>query len=305
MGMIKKFFILVILVMLPFTYLHAERAEHVFSLSPLLGFVNGRSEEIVYKFPNSSEYLSLLLWDLRPLFYAGVAADFSPQNPFNNNGFIANGSFRVGLPLVTGINENFDWLEEGDDYSHYSKHNVYSQRAFLADISLGYSWGLNDFLALSTFGEISFMHFSWLARDGFGQYPWGDHTFSGRVVEYSQTWFILSPGISLKGRINDFISLEGSFSYSPFPFCIARDHHFDRGIVFNDYVWKGHHFKIGGRLFISPIPVLNFSLNLNYRHITETRGDTLVGNSRYKNLAGAAYSAFDLGIMLWFNLWSF
>ena len=298
MNNIRKILILVIMILLTFTSLPAEDAgnKYSFYLSPLAGFLYGQAEEIVYRFPGDSQYMSLLLWDLKPLVYAGLAGNFGPRNKFEHNGWIAAGSFKFGFPHKTGIMENRDWLGAGNNVTHFSQHNLFSQSVFLVDLSLGYSWRLNDYLALHTFAEFSFLHFSWIAKGGSGQYPFGQVSFNGPVIEYRQNWFIFSPGISLKGRINHLFSLEGRFNYSPLVFCAARDRHIERDTVFLDYLWWGHYFKAGGKLIFSVISNMDLTLYLNYLHITETRGNTNISGVIYNDVGGAAFSTLDMGI---------
>ena len=98
MPTIRKIGVLVSIIFL-FMILPAQ-AEGVFfdryclNLSPLAGMLYGHAEEIVYKYPKKAQYLSELLWDLKPLFYIGIAADLGPRNPFQNSGLIAAGSFK-------------------------------------------------------------------------------------------------------------------------------------------------------------------------------------------------------------------
>ena len=279
-------------------FLCLQKAQTIDTVSqtPFLGYIHGQAEEIVYEMPGNSRYLSLLLWDLKPHFYAGLTLDFSPRNPFQNKGFLASGSIKLGLPNTTGLSQNFDWLGEGDDFTHYSWHDVYTKRSLHADILFGYSWRLVDSLALRIYGEFSFMHFSWEARDGFGEYPFGDMMFIGTVVEYMQNWFILSPGISIEYGLNDSISIEGNISYSPLIFCIARDHHIHRDTVFYDYPGFGHSIKWGGSLTFSPDPNVNYTLSFNHRLITGSRGNSYIDNVRYKDAGGAGLSAINLSI---------
>ena len=106
MSIIKKIGILVILFFILFSSpAEAETpspGRYSFSLSPLFGMLHGQAREIVYRDRSSNQYLSELLWDLKPLIYVGLAADFGPRDPFENHGFIAAASIRFGLPLRSG-----------------------------------------------------------------------------------------------------------------------------------------------------------------------------------------------------------
>ena len=300
MSILRKIFIIVIMALLPIVSISAQNNEdkYAFFISPYLGLIYGQAEEIVYKLPGDPDYLSLLLWDLKPLLYIGFSVDFGPRNPFQYSGFVSTGSLKIGMPSITGVNENFDWFENGNEYSHYSRHTAYTRMAFFADISFGYSWRLWDSIALSAFGEFRYMHFSWEARDGFGLYPdpISDMIFIGKVVEYMQNWFILSPGISLLYKFNDIFSMGGNFSYSPLIFCIARDHHIHRNTVFYDYPRWGHGIKWGLNFNISPNYNTDFFLSLTHTLINGSRGDTIINNVTYMDSGGAAISAIDFGM---------
>jgi outer membrane protease len=310
---IKKIGFLVILSVLFFTAVcvEAESGSYGFSLSPAFGFLYGQSDEIVYKYPGRDLYQSLLIWDLKPLVYAGLKADFGQVNPFEKNGFFGELSFKIGLPLRTGTLEDWDWFNNKADYStHFSRHDAFSRNAILSDVSAGYSWRLNDFIALCAFGEFSFMHFSWSARDGYAQYPPGDNTenyppwnenlpkfyLSGEVLVYTQDWFIISPGLSLEWNNNHLFSLKGLINYSPLIYCIDRDDHLLRNITYWDYLYFGHYFKVGGEFSFTPDKNLEFSLAVSYKYITGPRGYTTVGRVRYNDSAGVGYSCVDLGL---------
>ena len=282
-----------------------------FTLSPYIGILYGHSEEIVYKTaPYQNLYESELLWDLKPLVYAGLGADFGPLDSSWKKGFAAALSFKAGLPLRTGKIEDRDWI--GANYiTHYSQHDAYSRTAILLDVSAGYFWRFIDPLALHVYGEFSFMHFSWSARDGYTQYPitfpW-DSSFpktyySGEVIRYRQNWFILTPGVSLDWDMNRLFSLKAFFNYSPLIYCADRDEHLV-GIkkTFLDYLYFGHYLKSGGELILSPSQNISLSLSASYKRINGTRGDTIIQSVRFKDEAGAALSALDLGLAVNFRL---
>jgi outer membrane protease len=160
---IKKIGVLVSIITIFLVPIGAETSG--FSISPTVGFLYGHAEEIVYKFPGSDLYLSELLWDLKPLLYAGIAFDFGPRDPFKHDGFTSALSLKYGLPLKTGIHENRDWDNfQNHHLTHFSRHDAFSRGAFFFDISAGYSWRLNTTLALITYGMFTYMRLSWSGR---------------------------------------------------------------------------------------------------------------------------------------------
>ena len=303
----------------------AVKGNYGFSISPDIGILYGRSEEIVYHFPKQDLYLSELLWDLKPLLYAGFGLDFGPLNTSRKQGFIAALSFKAGLPARSGINENRDWFNPDPHYlTHFSRHDAYSRTAIFLDASAGYLWRLVDTLALNAYGEFSYMHFSWSAKDGYSQYadnpPWNSDIpkeyYKGEVVRYKQDWLILSPGVSLGWDMNRLFSLKTSFNYSPLIYCADRDDHMLIDANYQDYLYFGHYLKAGGGLEFRATKNMGLSLSLSYRRISGTRGDTVQQSWRidyetgdriqqtrlYKDEAGAALSTLDLGLAVKFRL---
>ena len=324
---IKKISGLVILTafLLSPAFAEAMDGNYGFSISSGIGVLYGHSEEIVYHFPKDDLYLSELLWDLKPLPYAGFSADFSPLDTSMKKGFIAALSFKAGIPVRSGISENRDWFNPDPYYlTHYSKHNAYSRTVILLDVSAGYFWRFTDSLALSVHGDFSYLHFSWSAKDGYAQYavdyPWNSSIpkeyYKGEVMRYMQNWFILSPGVSLDWEMNRLFSFKTHINYSPLIYCADRDDHLLMNASFMDYLYFGHYLESGGEFIFRASRNTSLSLSLSYRRISGTRGDTFqqswrldydTGNTvlqtrRYNDEAGAAFSALDLGFAVKFRL---
>jgi len=316
---IRKIGGLVILIFFFLGSVEAADERYGFSLSSNIGFLYGQAEEIVYKYPKEDSYLSELLWDLKPLVYAGLGADFGPMDTSRNRGFTAALSFKAGLPLKTGIIEDRDWLNSDPKYDYltwYSRHDAYSKTALLLDVSAGYFWRFAGSLSLSVFGEFSWMHFSWSAMDGYLQYSsknsnnyyqeWDDSipkTYkTGELLRYKQDWFIFSPGVSLNWDINGFFSLKGLFNYSPLIYCADRDDHLIGDKTYFDYLYFGHYIKYGGEFIFSPSRNTDISLFALSKHITGTRGDIVHQARRYNDEAGAGLSTLDLGLTVKFRL---
>ena len=305
MVTIRKICILVILACLFSFKTICAQSNHGFSLFPITGFLYGRSEELVYKTAQTSQYRSELLWDLKPLLYFGLGAEFAPVNPFRYRGFSVSAHIKFGLPHGTGIIENRDWNNNhNDDFTNYSRHYAYMLASYMADINAGYSWSLGNFMFLRLFGEFSFMYFSLAARDGYYQYPPGSDSINiyGDVIRYLQSWFIISPGISLGLRINPALSLEGIFSYTPLIFSFNKDDHVLKDVSYWDNLSFGNYFSFGSRIIFTPSAGFDFILSVFYRRISGTRGDTHIESNNFvtlhQNIGGAGYSALDLSLAL-------
>jgi outer membrane protease len=324
-GKILSFVIFVCL--FPFTVFAEEKQSGLgFTVTPSFGMLYGQAKEIVYKYPPRSDMLeSELQWDIMPLFYVGLAADFGPVDNFSEHGIIGSLSFKMGIPQRTGIMEDRDWEDmhwlPSGTLTKYSRQDNFTERTILADLSLGYSFPSYNFIALGINLDFSYMHYNWIAKYGIFQYlkpgqTWADEIpkipwdkmqdyfqdayipEDGKMISYTQNWFILSPGVFIKFRLGRFFSLNGNFNYSPLIYCEDRDDHLARKPIkiFQDYLYYGHYLKGGGGLTFSPLDNLDIILFLSYSSIFDSRGDAYFDNERHNDIAGGGYSAFDIGL---------
>ena len=297
-----------------------------FSVSPLAGTIWGQGEEILFKYRDRDQRISELLWDLKPLFYVGMAADVGPSDPFRGSGFSAAASAKFGVPMRTGIMEDRDWqYMDNDRLTNYSQHDANTQSAVLTDVSLGYSFMLSSFLALRFFGEFSYMHFNWMAEDGFIQYlPTDDNgnilpgqtwtpnipkiPIYGPGIRYIQDWYILTPGLSLSARFSEFLGAGINIRYTPLVFGNDRDDHLFGMRIFSGEFRYGQYLDGGANLTLSPSDRLDFSVLGSFRHISGMRGENTVliggiGSNIFTGIsfinpfdAGAGYWGLDIGL---------
>jgi outer membrane protease len=286
-----------------------KQSDYELFVTPSFGMLYGQAKEIVYKDSVSSNFLSELQWDIMPLFYVGMAADIGPTNNFAKHGFIGTFSFKMGIPQKTGIMvdrdwENKYWLSSGT-LTNYSRHNNFSEKAILADLSIGYSFPLFDFTAFGINIDFSYMHYNWIAKDGYYQYldkgqTWDDEIpkvpLNGKVIEYTQNWFILSPGVFVKFRLGRFFSVNGNFKYSPLVYCTDEDNHLLRDTIFQDYLFYGQYLKGSGGITILPMNNLELTFFLSYSSITNSRGDSFFNSVNHTGIAGGGYSVFEFGL---------
>jgi outer membrane protease len=307
-------FVIFIAVFLSPVFAEEKQSGFGFSIVPSFGIINGRANEIVYKNSHSDMFESELQWNMETLFYAGLGADFGPLDIFARHGFVGNFSLKMGIPQKTGIIEDRDWLYENPEaLTNYSRHDNFSERAIMADLSLGYSFPLLNFIALGLNLDFSYKHFYWNARDGYYQYlnsdssgkilpgqTWNDGipkvNVTGKVLEYTQNWLIFSPGVFIKLRLGDLFSLNGNFFCSPFIYCADRDDHLLINKTFLDYLYYGQYIKGSGGITFSPLDYLDLTLFLSYSSITGSRGDTYIYSVKYSGIAGGEYSALEIGL---------
>ena len=294
---------------------------YAFSLSPCFGMVYGHAEELVYPSDTIAPLLSELLWDIKPVFYYGLLLDFSRTGPTEQIGFFSNLSVKFGIPRSSGKMEDRDWMSvENNALTHYSIHDNHTKELFFLDFSAGVSFPLQQTLLLKTYVSFSYMHFRFSGKNGYGIYARGNppdsgiffpiddnpnrETFSGKVINYTQEWLTVAPGVSLGYYFLENFFAEISFKISPLVFCTDLDEHFTRDLQFRDYMQGG--------LFLEPGAALSFSCNswiavafeFSWRYISGTKGQTYlrepIGTGKYTQAgtAGAGLSVINTGLFL-------
>jgi outer membrane protease len=297
------------------------KTPYTVSLAAGGGVLLGHAEEIVYKYSNTDAYLSELLWDLKPMAYLGSSLSFSRADPLAGLGAAADLSVKFGLPLSSGTMEDRDWQNNADldMLTDFSSHNSYIQGAMLLDISGGISIPIAQVVVIKPMVSFSYMHFSWISKDGYGEYrkkpggvysnDWDRITFQGTVITYEQDWLIISPGIGIFWPVHRVFDLDFRFFISPLLWSWDVDTHLLSKTQYHDTMHGGLYLE----------PVLDFSfipnryasliLHSSWRYLTGARGDTsktTIGASgtsvTSKNQAGVGYSAFDVGLSVKFAL---
>jgi outer membrane protease len=292
-----------------------------FSLGSQFGFLYGQSEEIVYPFSSyKASMLSQLLWDMKPVFYIGLLADFSQRNPMEQWGGFATLSFKAGFPKKSGKMEDRDWQSiENTALTNFSSHDNHTNKMFLLDVCGGFSFPLNRIILLKAFINTSYMHLSFSGKDGYLEYarenppysgiyyPINDdpytETLYGKVIDYSQNWLYIAPGVSFSLFLGRF-SAELSFAISPLIYCYDEDQHLKTHTQFLDYMWGGLLIEPGLNLSFIINKWIELSLDCSWRFIKWTKGKTYwrqpIGEGSYTQggMAGAGLSMFDTGLSL-------
>jgi outer membrane protease len=294
---------------------------HSLSLGTSIGLLDGEAEEIVYRDTGSDDKLSQLLWEIKPLVYAGVDANYNWRKSGSTWGIFADILFKFGFSGGTGVMEDRDWiaLNYPDFLTHYSVHDNKTENALLVDTNIGVSFKIFEKYLLKTYITYNYMHFSWTGNGGSVLYPsWdidndgqpdGDHSYlrSIDVITYEQNWHVLSPAVAFYGEFNQYFDIEISRKLSPLIWFSAEDNHILRNLIVTE--------NLNGGFFIEPSLLFSFKPNnfltllcsIAYRNISGTRGD---GEYNYQgqptinvnDMRGAGYSAFDISIMVKFNI---
>ncbi|MDR2371035.1 MAG: omptin family outer membrane protease [Treponema sp.] len=285
------------------------------SMSPLFGLFYGQAGEILYDNSGQNKQLSRLDWDMEPLFYMGGRLALSPSRPLELWGLFFRLDMKFGVPGKTGTMEDRDWLAlNHGNITNFSSHDNYTQKMIDLGLRGGASFPLLEKAALKIYGELLYTRFSFSARNGTGQYArkisegiyepsLSIHTsFAGDVINYIQSWFVFSPGLSLFYPFHRFFSAELDFAISPFAFSAAEDQHLKTSIESRDYMSWGLFLEPGASLYFTPLEKFFFSLDFSYRFITGVKGKSfegILGTGNYvrtQNKAGAGLSRFDVSI---------
>jgi len=294
-----------------------KQRKYGFSIGPQFGFVNGQAIEVVYPTDTKGEYLSELLWNMKPIYYLGIYAELGLNDKMSHPGFFSSLSFKAGIPGDSGIHENRDWMSfENASLTHYSQHTNKTNVFFMADVLIGASIPLFHFY-IKPFINTSWLRFSFSGRDGLGVYAKSSGTytyhpinndpsiysFSGEVITYEQHWFLIAPGISFGTNILSPFTFNLSFQGSPFTYCAAIDHHLTRKDTFYDFTGWGVFMEGGGNISFC-FKFLELSFDYTYRYIGNTMGDSYILESKNeyaflsKNKAGAGLLLSDTRVMV-------
>jgi outer membrane protease len=288
---------------------------YALSLFSSAGFLYGRGEEILYKYPGEEVQLSQLLWNVKPLFYYGAALDLSQIRPFEKAGFFSSLSLKFGFPGKTGIMEDRDWMTSKDELTNYSLSDNYTNQALLLDFLLGLSLPLGPRGRIKLFWSFSWMSFHWTGRDGYVRYSANGDTplddsveqtpLYGPSIIYAQDWLLSSPGLAVEVPLFPRFRVNFSFQVSPLAFCVARDDHVMRFLEFQDYVSGGLFLEPRGDFIFSFRERFELSLSVSYRHIRGAHGESYGRNTGpggtvffYKSAedSGAGWYALDSGL---------
>ncbi|MCL2229491.1 MAG: omptin family outer membrane protease [Treponema sp.] len=300
-------------------YCHSQTNDYNnFSLGTFFGAVYGHSEELVYPTNTPAELYSELLYDMKPVLYAGIQVEYGRTNLMRNPGVFASLVFKAGIPGDSGIMEDRDWLSTAStDLTNYSRHTNMTRSFYWLDLHVGAVIPF-QFFYIKPFLSGSWMHFAFTARDGYKQYanesggvysPIEDAPIEpmfGDVIRYQQDWLVPAAGISAGTDILAPFYIDLSFQISPLAYCSAIDEHLKINKTFLDFSSFGFFIEPKINLLFC-LDRFDLSLEASYRSIGRTRGESF---SRYGNSgayarngeAGAALSLLSARFLvrIWF-----
>jgi len=283
-----------------------DEKKYGFFISTQSGFVYGKALELVYPLPGqtNNELLSELIWDINSVFYLGVQAQFSLVDLTSAPGFFSSLSFKAGIPARSGIMEDRDWLmPSSGELTHFSSHTNKTRQFFIADAVVGFTLPVKNFY-FKPFISFSWMHFSFTGSDGYGLYPSGNVSFSGKeVIRYKQDWLLLlSPGLSAGVKVFSRLTFDLSFNISPHTYCADVDEHLLTDTKYMDFTTWGLYIEPSFSAAYS-VKRTDFVLDFTYRRIGNTNGKTYITEKNNEpqlssNKAGAGLSLFDTRFLI-------
>ena len=275
---------------------------HNFSIGASFGIIYGETEEVAYR-DNSWNYLSQLLWQMKPVMLPGLDIHYDWRESI-----FVNASFKFGIPGKWGNMEDRDWMMPQSDWiTHFSFHDNKTERAILADLEFGKTFSFRSYLGLNVFLSYRFMFFSFTASRGTFLYPesGGGHfywTGNDKMALYEQTWHVLSPGVSFYGVFNKYFDIEILLNVTPLVLANTLDRHLLRGLkIYDKNLFPAFYIEPGLLFSFKANPSLILALSLNYRNISFARGDSIYVESgmpdeTYRDTGGAGYNALSVSL---------
>ena len=293
---------------------------YAFSFSYQFGFLYGQAEELVYPADTKAEYLSQLLWDIKPVLYNGLLLDFSPASPAEKSGVFSNISFKYGIPGNSGKMEDRDWVSlQNTALTHFSSHDNITREIFLIDACGGYSLALARFMVIKPFINVSYMRYRFSGTGGYASYAketspgsgiyapidWSTpHFFEGKVINYTQEWITAAPGFFMGFYFLKLLFTEFSFQISPLIICVDLDEHLKTNVQYRDYMRGGLLIEPAFRLSCAFNRWVELSASCSWRFIKGSKGEIYarnpIGSGTYtqQGIAGAGLSIIDTGFLL-------
>lgn len=257
-----------------------------FSASSFTGFHTGHALEFVYR---SDMILSELVWDMKPLLFAGLGAEMR-----HRNGFSLRGDVSAGLPAITGLMEDSDWMNvpASDIQTNFSRHDAHL--LFSAEWNIAAGW---DFFPTGTGGNrrqevivrpnlgFSYKTWKWEARDGWLQYgnplPWTEGErieLEGLGISYHQEFWMPTVGIDVSFPITSSLRCSLFLNMSLWVSCNAIDTHFLTDSIYYDVMRGGSLAEPGAQLELMLSESVSISVNYRLTVINSLRGDTAKGS---------------------------
>ncbi|MBI3598721.1 MAG: omptin family outer membrane protease [Nitrospirae bacterium] len=268
-----------------------------FDISLQAGIIHGTTKELVF---DQGQKISEIAWEMKPIIFTGYTV-----------GTNLNKRVAMHFSYGSGVNDHLGYVEDSDFQdgikSSFSKHTATLERAYLADLDLGYDFLKRDPIIVTGILGYSLRKIKMGAKDGFVESPPGStpKDVFGMGIEYEQIYKFPYIGIALDYALQEKLTLNLSTLYSNQVAIDTLDNHLKRGIDFYDTMRGGVYYAFG--------PSVNFRIGQNsvlsvsslYMKINEIKGDSYSVNtttgersSTRENGAGTSFNAYTV-ILSW------
>ncbi|QTQ15255.1 omptin family outer membrane protease [Treponema parvum] len=227
---------------------HSDKKKWTWSAEASLGFIYGRMGEYAYYDKGSSDKLSYLEWDMKPLWFYGVDLEAASEK-FS---FLVN--LKGFVPASCGYMQDSDWLQ---DYqwgtgnrsvkTNYSEHDNFLTSGFSSFGEISYKFCPSEKIFVFPLFAIEYqdMYFSgrdgtaWYGKDNFYPYNAGGgystiQDFFGKVIDYERRDVYVWLGCRASWVFSDKWNFSVSGYVAPYVYMWSRDSHFLRSIYFVD-----------------------------------------------------------------------
>jgi len=299
-------------------------------LGPSVGVHWGSAKEIVYPYGKSNQnaYLSLLTWDLQPVYMVGIESRWESGEALG-----LNLRLRSAIPLMpVGKMTDYDWLYKNRDWSHWSLSDVTQRWGFTVDaitdwhlctnsifqfrLGVGYHldwWAWKDNTKDSIYSTTPKSKNYPVAWDDYGAGQKGFRDVNDAVpmgvnaITYDVAYHVpmLSFTLVMEGKV---VFLSATGRVGPV-LALSHDHHLLRkeeygpdGVHFFDFAFGGPWLDAELEFGFRTSKGFSLSLRTEYAWLNETRGHVLLMPSNGKPLelaTSAAGFAFErIGVSL-------
>lgn len=263
------------------------------SLQPSLGYKGGSIGEHLFNMdgygqqvafaPAGGRQISFLQWDVYGMMVVGLDVEFQYR------AFSAQLYGRVGIPMICGKMDDFDWNTTRGHQTHFSTHTNNLTDYFMAGGFLGWTFASPDRkLLLTPMAGFSWQQTSMVAQDGYRQYvpsnkqettPWTDDLekkyFDGDVISYRHEVLQVDLQFRITYNHNPRLYFQLDASIHPIIGAFGYDTHILRNLQFLDYNMKGQ-LGFGAALTAGyqMLPRHFLTLKLDYNYLPVVIGQT-------------------------------
>jgi outer membrane protease len=241
-----------------------------YSIETSLGIKGGKTQEYVIK---DDKVLSRLDWADKIIPTLNVSGSLGFHSIFLKAKLVS------ALPVKSGIMEDYDFMNQGDEPSHYSNHDSYLDKDFNFAIEAGYIFKINEWRLIPGLG-FSYFNKKWTAQDGYIKY--GDdprQDVTGIGISYEQSAYFpyisFTVGRTIKEHFGVFLEAE----IIPYIRAKTMDTHFARSAWFYDTMQGGFGFETNLSAYYSRDGRTVFFMSLGYDAIKNVKGSISHGTT--------------------------